>query len=151
QLVVHTTHRRPIVAHATHRPLVPHTTLRRPATREASQNARYAGAGQPPDGTLAPMGVITVTGGTGTLGRHVVAGLIERGDDVLVLSRHTPAITEVPHRSVDLRAGVGLEEAIHGSETIVHCATSPRGDARAAGRLVAAASRAGVRHIVYIS
>jgi uncharacterized protein YbjT (DUF2867 family) len=97
------------------------------------------------------MGVITVTGGTGTLGRHVVAGLVERGHDVLVLSRHAPTTSEVLHRSVDLRTGVGLDEAVHGSDTIVHCATSPRGDARAAGRLVSAAARAGVRHIVFIS
>ncbi|MFD0254495.1 SDR family oxidoreductase [Streptomyces sp. NPDC127113] len=90
---------------------------------------------------------ILVTGGTGTLGRLVTERLRTDGHEVRVLSRHSP-----PH-AVDLREnGGGLDAALGGVETVVHCATSPRGgDERAASNLLAAARRAGVAHLVYIS
>ncbi|WP_411092986.1 SDR family oxidoreductase [Streptomyces sp. 049-1] len=90
---------------------------------------------------------ILVTGGTGTLGRLVTERLRTDGHEVRVLSRHSP-----PH-AVDLReSGGGLDAALGGVETVVHCATSPRGgDERAASNLLAAARRAGVAHLVYIS
>lgn len=90
---------------------------------------------------------ILVTGGTGTLGRCVTERLRAEGHEVRVLSRHTR-----PY-AVDLRvAGSGLDEALAGVETVVHCASSPRGgDEAAAGHLIAAARRAGVGHLVYIS
>ncbi|PZT69981.1 nucleoside-diphosphate sugar epimerase [Streptomyces sp. SW4] len=90
---------------------------------------------------------ILVTGGTGTLGRLVVERLRADGHEVRVLSRHSR-----PH-AVDLReGGPGLDAAVAGVDAIVHCASSPRGgDERAAANLVAAARRAGVRHLVYIS
>ncbi|MEV5014739.1 SDR family oxidoreductase [Streptomyces sp. NPDC053780] len=90
---------------------------------------------------------ILVTGGTGTLGRLVTERLRTDGHEVRVLSRHSP-----PY-AVDLREnGGGLDAALGGVETVVHCATSPRGgDERAASNLVAAARRAGVAHLVYIS
>ncbi|MDQ0402644.1 SDR family oxidoreductase [Streptomyces sp. NPDC000349] len=90
---------------------------------------------------------ILVTGGTGTLGRLVTERLRTDGHEVRVLSRHSR-----PY-AVDLREnGGGLDAALGGVETVVHCATSPRGgDERAASNLVAAARRAGVAHLVYIS
>ncbi|MCQ4194893.1 SDR family oxidoreductase [Streptomyces parvulus] len=89
---------------------------------------------------------ILVTGGTGTLGRLVTERLRADGHDVRVLSRHSR-----PY-AVDLREdGGGLDAALGGVETVVHCATSPRGDERAASNLVAAARRAGVAHLVHIS
>ncbi|MEU6455947.1 NAD(P)H-binding protein [Streptomyces sp. NPDC047065] len=90
---------------------------------------------------------ILVTGGTGTLGRLVTERLRTDGHEVRVLSRHSP-----PY-AVDLREnGGGLDAALGGVETVVHCATSPRGgDERAASNLLAAARRAGVAHLVYIS
>ncbi|MFE9774155.1 SDR family oxidoreductase [Streptomyces sp. NPDC005931] len=92
------------------------------------------------------MTTILVTGGTGTLGRLVTERLRAAGHEVRVLSRHSR-----PY-SVDLRQGGGaLDSAVTGVETIVHCATSPRGDEQAARNLVAAARRAGVEHLVYIS
>ncbi|MFD5797142.1 SDR family oxidoreductase [Streptomyces diastatochromogenes] len=90
---------------------------------------------------------ILVTGGTGTLGRLVTERLRADGHEVRVLSRHSR-----PY-AVDLRAGgPGLDAALDGVETVVHCASSPRGgDEQAADHLIAAARRAGVGHLVYIS
>ncbi|MGW2701866.1 SDR family oxidoreductase [Streptomyces sp. NPDC001340] len=92
------------------------------------------------------MTTILVTGGTGTLGRLVTERLRADGHEVRVLSRHTQ-----PY-AVDLReGGPGLGAALDGVETVVHCASSPRGDEQAADHLIAAARRAGVGHLVYIS
>jgi uncharacterized protein YbjT (DUF2867 family) len=93
------------------------------------------------------MTTILVTGGTGTLGRLVTERLRADGHEVRVLSRHAQ-----PY-AVDLRKGdPGLDTAMDGVDTIVHCATSTGGgDEEAAAHLVAAARRAGVRHLVYIS
>ncbi|MEV6281944.1 NAD(P)H-binding protein [Kribbella sp. NPDC051770] len=96
--------------------------------------------------------MILVTGGTGTLGRKVVRGLLDAGRDVRVLSRTDKA----PYDGVqvvvgDLETGAGVEKAVDGIETIVHCAGSATGDDVKAERLVAAAVPAGVRHIVNIS
>lgn len=93
------------------------------------------------------MTTILVTGGTGTLGRLVTERLRADGHEVRVLSRHSR-----PY-AVDLRkGGAGLEAAVTGVDTIVHCATTQTGgDEKAAGNLVAAARRAGVGHLVYIS
>ncbi|MCC9305609.1 NAD(P)H-binding protein [Kitasatospora sp. RB6PN24] len=92
------------------------------------------------------MTTILVTGGTGTLGRLVTERLRADGHDVRVLSRSSH-----PY-AVDLREGAGLAEAVAGVDTIVHCASSPRGgDEQAARHLIDAARAAGVRHLVYIS
>ncbi|WP_175409464.1 SDR family oxidoreductase [Streptomyces sp. TRM64462] len=92
------------------------------------------------------MGTILVTGGTGTLGRPLTERLRADGHEVRVLSRHS-----APH-AVDLRDGAGLDAALSGVDTVVHCATTPKGgDERAACHLIAAAQRAGVGHLVYIS
>ncbi|MFD3415084.1 SDR family oxidoreductase [Streptomyces cyaneofuscatus] len=92
------------------------------------------------------MTTILVTGATGTLGRQVAERLRTEGADVRGLSRRSPTY------AVDLRDGKGLDAAVDGVDTIVHCASSPRGgDDRAAGCLIEAAQRAGVPHLVYIS
>ncbi|MFI6015212.1 NAD(P)H-binding protein [Streptomyces sp. NPDC051243] len=93
------------------------------------------------------MTTILVTGGTGTLGRLVTERLRADGNEVRVLSRHAQ-----PY-AVDLRkGGSGLDAAVAGVDTIVHCASSPGGgDEEAAAHLIAAARKAGVRHLVYIS
>ncbi|MQY39140.1 hypothetical protein SRB17_71620 [Streptomyces sp. RB17] len=93
------------------------------------------------------MTTILVTGGTGTLGTQVTERLRADGREVRVLSRHTP-----PY-AVDLRVGgSGLDTALAGVETVVHCATTQRGgDEASADQLIGAARRAGVGHLVYIS
>ncbi|MGI8875593.1 MAG: SDR family oxidoreductase [Egibacteraceae bacterium] len=95
---------------------------------------------------------ILVTGGTGTLGRHVVGRLRDAGHDVRVASRGAPPVgtTSAPAwATVDYRAGAGLDAAIAAIEVIVHCARSWRGEVDRA--LIAAARSAGTPHLVYIS
>jgi len=95
---------------------------------------------------------ILVTGGTGTLGRLVVPRLRDVGCDVRVLSRNGRESADgVEHATGDLLKGQGIEPALEGVETVLHLAGGPRGDDKATRNLVRAASRAGVRHVVYIS
>jgi len=95
---------------------------------------------------------ILVTGGTGTLGRLVVRRLRDAGCDVRVLSRRSREAEDgIQFVSGDLATGEGIEVAVDGAGTIVHCAGSPKGDEDKALNLVRAASRAGAAHLVYIS
>jgi uncharacterized protein YbjT (DUF2867 family) len=96
--------------------------------------------------------LILVTGGSGTLGRHVVARLRDAGRDVRVLSRQArepePGVEFV---TGDLDRGEGIDAAVAGARTIIHLAGAQKGDGEKAQTLVTAASRAGVRHLVHIS
>ena len=95
---------------------------------------------------------VLVTGGTGRLGKLVVARLHDSGCDVRVLARHDrPVPPGVPFFAADLRTGQGIEPAVTGAAAIIHCATSTRGDAEATRNLVAAASQTGSAHLVYVS
>jgi uncharacterized protein YbjT (DUF2867 family) len=95
---------------------------------------------------------ILVTGGTGTLGRLVVRRLRDGGADVRVLSRRRrEAADGVEFVTGDLATGEGVAAAVAGTEVVLHCAGGPKGDEVKARHLVQAASRAGVRHLVYIS
>jgi uncharacterized protein YbjT (DUF2867 family) len=95
---------------------------------------------------------ILVTGGTGTLGRLVVPRLRDAGCDVRVLSRRSrDGGKGVEFVTGDLATGEGIDAAVDGTEIIVHCAGSTKGDEDKARHLVRAASRAGARHLVYIS
>ena len=98
------------------------------------------------------MSAILVTGGIGTLGRPLVRLLTGRGAAVRVLSRRPRPAPSPPYEwyTGDLRRGRGIEAAVAGADTIIHCATG-RGDAGAARTLLAAARRAGRPHLVYIS
>ncbi len=96
---------------------------------------------------------ILVTGGTGTLGRHVVRRLRGAGCDVRVLSRHGhEAKDSIEFLTGDLATGEGIEPAVDGVRTIVHCAGGPRGDADMTRNLVReASSQTRPPHLVYIS
>jgi uncharacterized protein YbjT (DUF2867 family) len=93
-----------------------------------------------------------VTGGTGTLGRLVVPRLREAGAEVRVLSRrpHEPG-DGVTVAVGDLATGEGLDAAVEGIGTILHCGGSAKGDDDKARHLVRAAARAGPQHLVFIS
>jgi uncharacterized protein YbjT (DUF2867 family) len=97
---------------------------------------------------------ILVTGGTGTLGRHVVLRLRGAGSDVRVLSRRSHAAKDggIQFLTGDLATGEGIEPAVEGVAAIVHCAGSNKGDADLTRNLVrAASSQTRLPHLVYIS
>ena len=98
---------------------------------------------------MTPVATILVTGGTGTLGAHVVSRLRGEGHDVRVLSRRPgPGI----HQG-DLSTGAGVEAAVQGASVVVHAASDTRRfgrkDEAQTRHLLAACS--GVGHLVYIS
>ena len=116
-------------------------TMSEPRAGEARQARGTAGASP-----------ILVTGGTGTLGRLVVARLRDAGGTVRVLSRHSREAGErIEYVTGDLATGAGIDAAVAGAAIIIHCAGSSKGDEEKALHLVRAASRAGARHLVYIS
>ena len=96
---------------------------------------------------------ILVTGGTGTLGRHVVPRLRDAGRDIRVLSRHSRKSDEegIAFVTGDLAKGAGIEPAVAGVAIVVHCAGNATGNEEQTRNLVQVASRAGARHLVYIS
>jgi uncharacterized protein YbjT (DUF2867 family) len=101
---------------------------------------------------------ILVTGGTGTLGRQVVPRLRDAGCDVRVFSRPSDKGAEaskggegIEFFTGDLATGEGIDAAVKGTEIIMHCAGTPKGDEVKAQHLVRAASRAQARHLVFIS
>ncbi len=92
---------------------------------------------------------VLVTGGTGRLGRHVVARLVDAGCEVRVLARRQPETwPQYAFFVGDLRTGEGIDPAVSGVTTIVNCATSTKGDAEAVRNLVTAATGAGSPHLV---
>lgn len=93
-----------------------------------------------------------MTGGTGTIGRHVVARLRDARRDVRVLSRQAREPEQgVEFVTGDLDTGDGVDDAAAGAGTIIHLAGAQKGDGEKAQTLVTAASRAGARHLVHIS
>ena len=95
---------------------------------------------------------ILVTGGTGTLGRLVVARLRDAGATVRVLSRHRHDPEEgVEFVTGDLASGEGIDAAVVGAGVIIHCAGNGKGDEQTTLNLVRAAAGAAARHLVYIS
>ncbi len=100
---------------------------------------------------------VLVTGGTGNVGRHVVAALGGLpGVVARVLSRRERTADAPPRAEwarADLAVG-NLAPAAAGIDAVIHLASEKgNGEADVAGtaRLVAAATAAGVRHLVCIS
>jgi uncharacterized protein YbjT (DUF2867 family) len=93
---------------------------------------------------------IAIVGGTGTLGKHVVAELAGRGHEVRVLSRGG-------EYRVDLTTGDGLDRALDGCAAVVDASnTTAAKRARlvlveGSRRLLAAEQAAGVGHHVCVS
>ncbi len=104
--------------------------------------------------------LIGVTGGTGTVGRHVVRELAEAGHGVRVLTRRAPSqmLPGVEHHPVDLATGAGLDGALAGTDVVIDAANRAGTGRQAARvivegtkRLLAAEQRVGVAHHVAIS
>jgi uncharacterized protein YbjT (DUF2867 family) len=99
---------------------------------------------------------VLVTGGTGTLGRHVVRLLRNSGHRARILSRsprgHVDAVQG------DLATGAGLIKALAGMDAIIHAASATtqltKGraiDVVGTRRLLAMAREEQVRHVVFVS
>lgn len=95
--------------------------------------------------------LVVVTGGTGTLGRPVVDGLLQAGMPVRVASRRTSPDHDLAYgwAQVDYRSSTSTQAALSGANMVVHCANSMRRTMD--DQVVKAAVRAGVKHFVYIS
>lgn len=91
---------------------------------------------------------ILVTGAGGQLGAQTFAAVEAAGQEAVgTSSSGRPGLLPV-----DLFTGDGLDEALRGVDTVIHCAhTGGARDLRLARNLVAAAQRAGIGHVVLIS
>ena len=105
-----------------------------------------------------------VTGGGGFLGRAIVEQLLERGDEVVLLSRgRYEAVEALGARGVqhDLRQREGLEKHLEGVDVVFHVASKtgvwgPREEffsinVGGTENLLDAARAAGVKRFVYTS
>ena len=100
---------------------------------------------------------ILVTGGTGTLGRAVVAELLERDRRPRVLSRRAKNSADPGSAqwvAGDLVSGERVADAVADVDAIIHCATDYRqmdNDVRGTRRLIDTALLGGSPHLVYAS
>jgi uncharacterized protein YbjT (DUF2867 family) len=109
--------------------------------------------------TTATRATVLITGASGRLGRRLLAHPATNRYQVRAITRRVPPVTPadgVRWLHADVATGTGLDAAVAGVDTVVHAATAPRGDTdrtdvQGTQRLVAAARRAGVRHLLYIS
>lgn len=99
---------------------------------------------------------VLVTGGTGTLGRHVVMQLRDGGHRARILSRNPKGHVDTVQG--DLTTGAGLLHALSGMDAIIHAASATtellKGhatDVVGTRRLLTLARDAGVRHVVFVS
>jgi nucleoside-diphosphate-sugar epimerase len=79
---------------------------------------------------------VLVTGGTGHLGRAIVARLREDGHGVRILKRRRGDTKGLEWREGDLATGAGVGEAVAGVDAIVHAATNSPAAQRGGFRLV---------------
>src|SRR6266542_1839822 len=114
------------------------------------------------------MDTVLVTGGTGHLGRELVA-LLKPAHRVRVLARSPRPGPEVQWIKGDLGTGLGIAEAVAGARVVLHAATlspaarrgyflptdlwrsPPEVDVDGTSRLLREAERVGVAHFLYVS
>ncbi|HMJ38081.1 MAG TPA: NAD(P)H-binding protein [Verrucomicrobiae bacterium] len=99
---------------------------------------------------------VLVTGGTGTLGRHVVRLLRNSGHRARILSRNPRGHVDAVQG--DLTTGAGLIKALAGMDAIIHAASATTQitkhratDVVGTRRLLAMAREERVRHVVFVS
>lgn len=104
------------------------------------------------------MATILLTGATGTLGSALLSRPARLGHRIRAAARRVAGRTEegVEWKRVDLRTGEGLDTALAGIDVVVHAASAPKGEAErtevtGTQRLLDAATRARVRHVIYVS
>lgn len=108
--------------------------------------------------------MILMTGATGTLGKPLLQRLLGSGEQVRCLVREPrrlgPNRVQVQIAVGDLSDGKGFDRAMRGVDTVIHLANTTRDQTRgtieelnglATVRLIAAARRAGVRRLVFVS
>ena len=106
---------------------------------------------------------VAVVGATGFVGSHLVPHLVDRGHEVIAISRsgrRLPAWTDtVGARAADITTD-DLDTPLAGAESVVHLAAIPREtggrrfdevNVRGTQRVVEAAERIGVRRFVHLS
>src|SRR5690606_9394482 len=101
---------------------------------------------------------VLLAGATGTLGSALLAQPAASAYRIRAAARRVPSPGrgDVEWQRIDIATGEGVEAAVAGVDVVIHAASAPRGDTArtdvgGTGRLLAAAARAGVRHLLYIS
>jgi len=108
-------------------------------------------------------GLIAVTGGTGFLGRHVIAALLDEGYAVRVLARTPEKLSGLGHKNLSvLKGALGPQDAalVKDADCLLHMAGLIKARTRqhimainrdAAGHIASAAQNAGISRFILMS
>ncbi len=103
------------------------------------------------------MNPVLVTGGKGHLGNLVVQSFSKLGQPVRVLTRQDVSSDAgaIQYYKGDLAGDIGLEDAVKGVDTIVHCASNAgdfeNADIKGTRNLLKVLDKAHAKHFLYIS